>query len=120
MFEDVSDMDELTKKSRKERLAKCAPEDQRMVDMYSKYIELQTLRNQVENFQFDILTTKWSRFQDDLVSINNSDLYLRISEFYDGLSNTMPSVEDAKRIVGDAKELLKALEKLEAKLKKKI
>ena len=120
VFEDVSDMDELTKKSRKERLAKCVPEDQRMVDMYSKYIEWQTLRNQVENFEFDILTTKWSRFQDDLVSINNSDLYLRISDFYDGLSNTIPSGEDAKRIVGEAKELLKALEKLEAKMKKKI
>ena len=119
VFIELADLNELAEKSRKEHLKKCSPAEKMMLEMYSKYMEWKAVNKLLDNFEFNILTTKWCKFQDDLVSINNSDLYLKINDFYDGLSNILTNVEVAKSIVSEATELLKSLEKIETKLKRK-
>lgn len=117
VFEDVSDLDELQIETRKIHLDKCSTQEAKIVNMYQSYNLLKKLNNEIEDFEFDIVDSKWKKFQDDLVSINNRNTYFKISNLYDKMVNILKDEIVASDITNDIVEVLSLIESLEKKLK---
>ena len=90
-----------------------------IVNLYQNYILLKKLNKMLENYMFDIVCLKWEKFQDDLVSINNSNIYFKINELYDKMCSISPNEKDVSLIIDSIDEVLVLIKKLEKKLKRK-
>lgn len=119
VFEDVSDLDELQMETRKIHLNKCSTQEAKIINMFQNYISLKKLNNEIDNFEFDIVDSKWGKFQDDLVLINNRNIYFKISNLYDKMVNISKNEIAVSSITNNIVEVLSLIESLETKLKRK-
>lgn len=119
VFEDVSDLDELQMETRKIHLNKCSTQEAKIINMFQNYISLKKLNNEIDNFEFDIVDSKWGKFQDDLVLINNRNIYFKISNLYDKMINISKNEIAVSSITNNIVEVLSLIESLETKLKRK-
>ena len=119
VFKDISDFDELQMETRKLYLSKCSTQEAMIVNLYQNYVLLKKLNKLLDNYTFNVVCLKWEKFQDDLVSINNSEIYFKINELYDKMYSISPNEKDVSFIIDSIDEVLVLIKKLEKKLKRK-
>lgn len=118
VFKSISELEDVEKEIRDISMSHCDSEEIAMIKMYESFVLLRELVGEIENYRFKVNTSKWDKFQDDFVLINNSKVYFEICNLYELIASENMCENNTQTVIDKSIEVIEVLIKLEKKLKR--
>lgn len=118
VFKSISELEDVEKEIRDISISHCDSEEIAMIKMYESFVLLRELVGEIENYRFKVNTSKWDKFQDDFVLINNSKVYFEICNLYELIASENMCENNTQTVIDKSIEVIEVLIKLEKKLKR--